>query len=83
MPEVIPPNELDTLISTFLLSVKKKDGTEYEPTTIRAYMSSLDRYLKGNNYPVAMMTDLQFTKCRTVLKTKQKQLKGMPNGKGE
>ncbi|XP_060084505.1 zinc finger MYM-type protein 3-like [Ylistrum balloti] len=79
-PEVIPPSELDTNISMFLLFVKRKGGSDYEPTTLRSYVGSLDRYLKENNYPVGLMCDLQFKKCRAVLKTKQKQLKG--TGKG-
>ena len=45
-PEFIPPDMLNTYICEFLLSITKKDGNEYEPTTLRGFISSLDRYLK-------------------------------------
>ena len=31
--ENIPPDELDLLLSKFFISVRKQNGTEYEPTT--------------------------------------------------
>ena len=46
-PEFIPPDMLNSYICEFLLSVTKKDGNEYEPTTLRGFVSSLDRYLKA------------------------------------
>lgn len=80
VPEVIPPHELNLLLCTFILSVKKKDGTEYEPTTLRSYLSSIDRYMKMKSYPVSIINDIQFSKCRSILKLKQKELKGMGKG---
>ena len=32
--EEIPPQELDNYLSRFLLSVRKKNGDEYEPSTL-------------------------------------------------
>ena len=32
--EEIPPQELDNYLSRFLLSVRKKNGDEYEPPTL-------------------------------------------------
>nr|DBA15570.1 TPA: hypothetical protein GDO54_004763 [Pyxicephalus adspersus] len=48
--EEIPHTELDTLLSKFLLVVKRKDGNEYEPHTLRCMVGSIDRYLKEHNY---------------------------------
>lgn len=48
--EDIPHTELDTLLSKFLLVVKRKDGNEYEPHTLRCMVGSIDRYLKEHNY---------------------------------
>jgi len=79
-PEVIPPHELNAYICSFLPAVRKKDDTEYEPTSLRCYFSSLDRYLKMKCYHVSISTDIQFMKAREVLKLKQKQLKGMGKG---
>ncbi|XP_018424874.1 PREDICTED: uncharacterized protein LOC108797720 [Nanorana parkeri] len=48
--EEIPHTELDTMLSKFLLVVKRKDGNEYEPHTLRCMVGSIDRYLKEHNY---------------------------------
>ncbi|XP_068111779.1 uncharacterized protein [Hyperolius riggenbachi] len=48
--EEIPHTELDTLLSKFLLVVKRKDGNEYEPHTLRCMVGSIDRYLKEHRY---------------------------------
>jgi len=32
--EELPPQELDLYLSTFILAVRKKNGEEYEPTTL-------------------------------------------------
>ncbi|XP_053376908.1 uncharacterized protein KIAA1958-like [Mercenaria mercenaria] len=45
-PEYIPPYQLNSLLCEFILGVTKKDGREYEPTTLRGFISSVDRYLK-------------------------------------
>ena len=42
----MPPPELDAYLSRFLLSVRKKSGNEYEPTTLRGIIASVERYLK-------------------------------------
>ena len=46
----IPPPELDAYLSRFLLSVRKKSGDEYEPTTLRGIIASVERYLKTYDY---------------------------------
>ena len=37
-------------ITNFLLQVRKKDGEQYEPTSLRSFVSSFDRYLKKKDY---------------------------------
>ena len=44
--EEIPPQELDNYLSRFLLSVRKKNGDEYEPSTLGGFIASIERYLK-------------------------------------
>ena len=39
--EELSPSELDTYLSKFLLVVRKKNGEEYEPTTLRGFVSSV------------------------------------------
>ncbi len=42
----IPGEELDPLLASFLLTVRKKDGNEFEPSSLRSIVSSIDRKLK-------------------------------------
>jgi len=46
----IPPQKLEAYLSRFLLSVRKKSGDEYEPTTLRGIIASVERYLKNLSY---------------------------------
>lgn len=71
-PEFIPPSELSDYISGFLLAVRRKDGSEYEPTTLRSFLSSINRHLISKDYKFSVITDVQFRKCRDVLSAKQK-----------
>ncbi|XP_052233207.1 uncharacterized protein KIAA1958-like [Dreissena polymorpha] len=73
--ENIPAHDLNNLICEFLLGVTKKDGSEYEPTTLRGIIGSIDRYLKHNNSTISLMNDKEFAKVWEVMKSKQKALK--------
>ena len=76
----IPPRELNDIICMFLLSVRRKDGSEYEPSSLRGMITSIDRHLKENYYPTTITNGDEFYKTRSVLTTKQKSLK--KQGKG-
>ena len=78
--EQIPPNQLNEVLSMFILSVRKKDGEEYEPATLRSIVSSIDRHLKNNYYPTSIISGEEFFQTRNVLMKKQKSLK--KQGKG-
>ena len=40
---LIPPIDLDTYLQEFVIRVRQKNGDEYEPSTIRGMIGSLDR----------------------------------------
>ena len=48
--ENIDAKDLDMLIANFLHQVRKKDGEQYEPTSLRSFVSSFDRYLRKKDY---------------------------------
>ena len=79
-PEQIPATELKQYLCQFILSVRKKDGSEYEPCTLRSYISSIDRYLKKKEYGKCIISDIEFAKCRETLKCKKKSLKSLGKG---
>ena len=71
----IPPAELNELLSEFNLSVRTKEGQDYEPSTLRGMVASFERHLKRKSYPVSIINDLAFDRLRKTLQLKQKQLK--------
>ena len=42
----IPAAEVNEYISEFIISVRTKDGNEYEPTSFRSLIASFERHLK-------------------------------------
>ena len=78
--EDISAVELNEYISQFIISVRAKDGTEHEPTSLRSLIASFERNLKKKGYSSSTINDLVFEKTREVLQSKQKQMK--KQGKG-
>lgn len=77
----IPPNELDTYLSNFTVSVRTKNGSEYEPVSLRAMISSFDRHLRKRGYGVSIVCNTpEFSKTRDALKAKQRDLKAQGKG---
>ena len=60
--ESIDARDLVVLIANFLLQVRKKDGEQYELTSLRSYVSSFDRYLRKKDYPSTVMAGKEFRK---------------------
>ena len=79
--EDIPAVELNEYISQFIISVRTKDGNEYEPTLLRNAVASFERHLKKRSYSASIMNDWFLKKTRKVLQSKQKQLKIARKGK--
>ena len=71
---------LNGYICKFLLTVRKKDGSEYEPTSLRNFVSSFERHLKKKEYGHSIISGEHFSKCRAILKAKQKDLKSQGKG---
>ena len=71
----IPPNELSPLLAKFIVSVKQKNGQEFQPSYMRGIIGSVERHLRRHNYGYSVLHDLQFSKMQDTLKSKQKELK--------
>jgi hypothetical protein len=72
----IPHEELNTLLASFILTIGKKDGSEYEPFTLRGMISSIDRKPRRHKYAHSIISncnDTAFNLTRQALKEKQKQ----------
>ena len=76
----LPANELDLLLSKFFISVRKQDGTEYEPSTLSGFQRSFQRHLHEEGSLINILKDNEFSKSREVLAAKRKNL--VRQGKG-
>ena len=47
------------MVCEFLLDVTKQDGSEYEPTSLKAFLSSIDRHLRPIHYNHPLINDLR------------------------
>ena len=60
--EEIPPKELNEYISKFIVAVRRKDGEDFEPSSLRGLICSFNRHLKACKYPCSVIED---TKLQT------------------
>lgn len=70
----IPLSQLDTLLCKFFIHVRRKDGKEYEPSTLTSLQRSLQRHLTGKGVKFNILRDEQFDRSRKVLASKRKEL---------
>ncbi|XP_015774306.1 PREDICTED: zinc finger MYM-type protein 2-like [Acropora digitifera] len=78
--EKIPPEDLNEYISEFIIAVRRKDGEDYEPSSLRGLICSFNHHLKACKYPCSVIEDSQFEQVRQVLEAQSKELK--KDGKG-
>ena len=91
-PEELSPAELDNYLASFFVSVRKEVqkentgnlqtvGEQYEPHTLAAIHSSVQRYLAAKGYKGNIKTDKQFVHSRNALAAKRNELKQLGKGK--
>ena len=78
--EDVPDKELNRLLSHFFVSLKKKNGEDYEPNNLTAFQRSIDRHLREKGKGVSIFTGIEFEGSRKALEAKRKDLKR--KGKG-
>ena len=76
----ITPEDLDRYLAEFIRSVRRKDGGEYEPSSLRSLLASVERHLKKNSYPASIFSDRQFELTRRCLQSKQNELRKAGRG---
>ena len=75
------PDELNKTLEVFYAEVRKSNGCEYEPDSLKVMQAAFERYLKDNSYPLSLMKDNQFLSSRKVLEGKARQLREKGMGK--
>ena len=79
-PNELTPQEPNEYLSEFILSVKRKDGEDYEPSSLRGLIASFNRHFKEQKYPGSIIEGAEFEQTRKCLEARSKQLK--KQGKG-
>jgi hypothetical protein len=70
----IPPEELNSILRPFFLGLRRKSGTEFEPSSLDSIYRSIDRYLRDFIYPKSLIHVHVFQSTRALLSAKKKQL---------
>ena len=78
--EEIPEVELNNYLSKFIFAARTKKGEEYEPSSLRGILSSVERHLRRAGYGKSIIKENDFQKTRDALKVKQKELKRQGKG---
>ena len=70
----IPADDLNLLLCKFFKTVKKLDGTEYEPVSLTCFQRSLQRSLNERGSDVNIIDGAKFKLSREALSAKRRQL---------
>ena len=76
----IPPPELGRILSKYFLSIRKPNGDNYEPATLRSMLLSFERHLKRQKYTTSLIDGVEFHELRELVKSKQKEFKKKRKG---
>ena len=79
--EEIPESELDGVLQRFFAQIRKNDGENYEPESLKVMQASLDRYLRDKGCTYSILKDSNFTTSRKVLNSKAIDLQQQGMGK--
>ena len=79
-PETFYPEKLDQLFGNFIAVVKKENDENYEPSSIRGFLSSLERHLRSKGYPHTINKNPMFPHINKSMKAKLTFLKSQGHG---
>ena len=68
----IPPDELSGYITEFIVAVRGKDGKDFEPSSLRGLICSLNRHLKVASV-VVIFVNTEFEQGRQALEARSKE----------
>ena len=75
------PADLDEVLAQFYAEVKRKDGDDYEPESLKIMQSAIERHLKENNYPLSIVRGREFHNSQQILNAKAISLRQQGKGK--
>ena len=60
LPSDPDPRQLDAILQQFYAELRKEDGSEYEPDSLRVMLASLDRHFQEKGLPFSIRKDKPF-----------------------
>ena len=72
---------LDQTLSQFYAELRKENGDDYEPDSLKVMQAAMERCLKSKSYPKAIIRDREFINSRKVLEGKARKLREQGKGK--
>ena len=75
------PRRLDAILQQFYAELRKEDGSEYEPDSLRVMLASLDRHFQEKGSPFSIRKDKAFEASRQTLNGKAIELREAGLGK--
>lgn len=79
--EKYEPEVLNKILEQFYATVRKKDGDDYEPDSLRVMVIAIDRYLAEKEYKYSIIRDREFKSSKQVLEGKARLLRQQGKGK--
>ena len=79
--EEIPKERLDGILQLFFAEIRKNDGSNYEPDSLRTMLAALDRHLREKGSTFSILKDREFDASRKVLNGKAIELQEQGLGK--
>ena len=81
VPSDPEPRQLDAVLQQFYAELRKEDGSEYEPDSLRVMLASLDRHFQEKGLPFSIRKDKAFEASRRTLNGKAIELREAGLGK--
>jgi len=81
VPSDQEPRQLDAVLQQFYAELRKEDGSEYEPDSLRVMLASLDRHFQEKGLPFSIRKDKAFEASRRTLNGKAIELREAGLGK--
>ena len=66
---------LDQTLSQFYAELRKENGDDCEPDSLKVMQAAMERYLKSKSYPKSIIRDREFINSRKVLEGKVRKLR--------
>ena len=77
----IPRDKVDQTLQLFYAEVRKADGSDYKPDSLRTMLAALDRHLHENGAKFSIVKDQDFEESQKLLNGKAIDLRQQGKGK--